>query len=131
MAWNSSRTSKADIPKKKPAPTGLTPAQAEQRRAVRILFHDLKIMYDGCTDWVDVRSPDLSTGGLFINTPHTFAKGTKLKLRFDLPGSGVLVQAVGEVRYCLPGMGVGVEFVNLPDFARSAIQKEVDETSRK
>jgi len=38
-------------------------AQLERRRAVRIVSRDLKIFYDGCDDWVDVRSPDLSADG--------------------------------------------------------------------
>lgn len=101
-------------------------ATLERRRAIRISSRDLKIMYDGCTDWVDVRSPDLSEDGMFINTPHKFAIGARLKLRFYLEVAGITVQAEGEVRYCLPGMGVGVEFVTIPDFARAAIQTEVD-----
>ncbi len=111
-------------PKSKNTSTSL--AQQERRRAIRIASRDLKIMYDGCTDWVDESSPDLSEDGMFINTPHEFAVGARLRLRFHLAVAGITIQAEGEVRYCLPGMGVGVEFVTLPDFARTAIKKEVD-----
>ena len=102
-----------------------SPAVMERRRALRILSRDLKILYDGCSDWIDVRSPDLSVEGMFINTPHEFAVGARLKLRFHLVIAGITAQAEGEVRYCLPGIGVGVEFVNLPEFARTAIKKEL------
>ncbi len=110
--------------------TKLTPAQNEQRRAIRIIDHSLKITYDGCSEWVDVRSPDLSTKGLFINTPHAFRKGERLKLRFELQ-TGTRIQTVGEVRYCLPGIGVGVEFVHLDELARVAIQEYIDATMPK
>ena len=128
MPWDNSRTppKKSGVRFRRPAATKLTPAQDEVRRAIRIQSHDLKIIYDGCTDWVDVRSPDISTTGAFINTPHAFPKGTKLKLRFELPGTGTRIQAVGEVRYCLPGVGAGVEFVDLHALARTAIQKYID-----
>ena len=115
----------------RPTATKLTPAQDEVRRAIRIQGHDLKIIYDGCTDWVDVRSPDISTTGAFINTPHAFPIGTKLKLRFELPGTGTRIQAVGEVRYCLPGVGAGVEFVDLHELARAAIQDYIEAMARK
>lgn len=114
-------------PRKTRQPTVLSPAQVERRRTIRILYRDLKVKYDGCTEWADARSPDLSTQGMFINTPHEFLTGAHLKLRFDLLRSGVCLQVVGEVRYCLPGMGVGVEFVNLPEYARAAIQEEVED----
>ena len=34
---------------------------------------------------------------------------------------------MGNVRYYLPGIGVGVQFVNLPEHARAAIEKELEE----
>ena len=34
---------------------------------------------------------------------------------------------MGNVRYCLLGIGVGVQFVNLPEYARAAIEKELEE----
>jgi len=101
-------------------------AQLERRRAVRIVSRDVKIFYDGCDDWVDVRSPDLSADGMFINTPHHFPVGARLRLRFQLPVAHTVAQAEGEVRYCLPGIGVGLEFINLPGYMRAAIQSEVE-----
>ncbi len=127
MPWEKSRPSPTDSGARLRRPvTKLTPAQEEQRRAIRIVDHELKIIYDGCSDWVDVRSPDISTSGVFVNTPHTFQKGARLKLRFELPGTGTRIQAVGEVKHCLPGIGVGVEFVDLHALARVEIQKYID-----
>ena len=106
--------------------TTQTQLEIERRRAIRIIYRDLKVMYDGVTDWLEVRSPDLSPDGMFLNTPHEFRPGAHVKLCFELLRTGVLIQATGDVRYCLPGLGVGVEFVNLPACARAAIEKELE-----
>jgi hypothetical protein len=37
----------------------------------------------------------------------------------------VEVQTRGEVRYCLPGIGIGVEFVGIRPEAVSAIEREI------
>jgi hypothetical protein len=103
----------------------LTKMQAEQRQAPRVLYRDLKIVYDGMTDIVEERSPDLSTSGMFINTPHPYPTGAQIRLRFDLLRTGVFVQALGDVRYCQPGIGIGVLFVNLLESTRAAIEKEL------
>ena len=102
----------------------------EQRQAPRVLFHDLKIIYDGLTDSVETRSPDLSTSGMFINTPRSYPPGAQLKLSFDLMRTGVIVRVLGEVCYCLYGVGVGVKFVNLPGHTRVAIERELEETKK-
>jgi Tfp pilus assembly protein PilZ len=103
-----------------------TQLEIERRRAIRIVYRDLKIMYDGVTDWVEVRSPDLTPDGMFINTSREFRQGAHMKLRFELLQTGAVIQVMGDVRYCLPGVGVGVEFVNLPGCARAAIEKELE-----
>jgi hypothetical protein len=98
----------------------------EQRQAPRLVYRDLKISYNGLTQTVSNRSPDLTPQGMFINTPRLFPPGALLKLRFDLVRTGVIVQALGDVRYWLPDTGVGVHFVNLPEYARAAIEKELE-----
>ena len=98
----------------------------EQRKAPRVLYRDLKIVYDGMADVVYGRSPDLSTSGMFINTSRAYPPGAQLRLRFDLLRTGINVEALGNVRYCLLGIGVGVQFVNLPESARAAIEKELE-----
>lgn len=105
----------------------LTETPVEQRQEKRVLYRDLKIVYDGIADIVYERSPDLTTSGMFINTPRSYPPGAQLKLRFDLLRTGVIVRVQGDVRYCLPGIGVGVHFVNLPEYARAAIEKELEE----
>jgi len=50
-----------------------------------------------------------------------------LKLRFRLGRSGIEIHAHGEVRYCLPGAGIGVEFIGLSPEYLSAIEEEIAE----
>jgi hypothetical protein len=46
-------------------------------------------------------------------------------LRFRLSRSGIEVHARSEVRYCLPGVGIGVEFIGLSPEYLSAIEQEI------
>jgi PilZ domain len=62
--------------------------------------------------------------------PRDFPEGALLTLRFDLMRTSVIVQVVGEVRYCLPGVGVGVQFVDLAPSSRAAIEKELEELQK-
>jgi hypothetical protein len=71
------------------------------------------------------RLPDVSTGGMFINTNQRFPEGAVLNLRFRLAISGADIETRCEVRYCQPGVGVGVEFIGLSAEASEAIQHEI------
>ena len=83
------------------------------------------MVHEGSTENVAMRSPDLSAHGMFINTKTDYPKGAVLKLRFRLARTGVLIEARGEVRYCLKGVGVGVEFVDVSPEITSAIEEEI------
>lgn len=88
-------------------------------------FSELSMTYEGLSEDIVLRTPDLSAHGMFINTAREFAEGSVLKIRFRLTGSGIVIQTRCEVRYCLPGVGVGVEFVGIsPEFVR-AIENEI------
>jgi hypothetical protein len=91
----------------------------------------LSIVYEGDTKEIAVHAPDISPRGMFINTPHHFPEGAVLKSKFVLTNSGVEVCTRCEVRYCLPGVGVGVEFVEISPEAREAIEQEVGMARRK
>jgi hypothetical protein len=81
--------------------------------------------YEGSGDEIAIRPPDLSPHGIFVNTSTHFPEGTIVNLRFRLTQSNLEVQTRGEVRYCLPGIGIGVEFVGLEPEAVQAIEKEL------
>jgi hypothetical protein len=86
---------------------------------------ELSMIYEGFAEDVSVRPPDLSPHGMFINTSEEYPEGAILKLRFRLARTGVLVHTRGEVRYCLKGVGIGVEFVEPTPETVDAIQAEI------
>jgi hypothetical protein len=86
---------------------------------------DISMIYEGHSDVLVVRTPDISPRGMFINTAAIFPDGAVLKVRFRLTRSNHPIQARAEVRYCLPGVGVGVEFINLTPRDEKAIRDEI------
>jgi PilZ domain-containing protein len=107
--------------------SGTGPAPGYPVRVARRLatHHDLEIYYEGHSEAVPTRVPDISPQGMFINTPRHFAEGTVLKVKFRLDRSNYEVQARAEVRYCLDGVGIGIEFTDIADEAREAIRAEL------
>ncbi|MFQ5927083.1 MAG: PilZ domain-containing protein [Terriglobia bacterium] len=63
---------------------------------------------------------DLSLGGLFLHTKENFPADTVLHLRFYVDEK-TLIEAEGRVAYTVPGVGVGVEFTDLPKSHREAL----------
>src|SRR3954465_3242066 len=88
-------------------------------------YRDLAVNYEGYSEQIPVRIPDISIYGMFINTPHQFPNGAVLNVKFTLTRSNFEVQARSEVRYCLPGVGVGVEFIEISPEAQKAIEDEL------
>jgi len=88
-------------------------------------FSELSFSYEGKVEEVPIRLPDVSVQGMFIHTGHHFPEGAVLKVRFRLARSRYEVHARAEVRYCLPGVGIGVEFVEIAAEARLAIENEL------
>jgi hypothetical protein len=88
-------------------------------------YRDLAILYEGRSEPIPARAPDLSPEGMFINTPLHFPEGAVLKVSFRLTGSNRLINVRAEVRYCLPGVGIGLEFVDMSPESRRAIREEL------
>ncbi|HKF51051.1 MAG TPA: PilZ domain-containing protein [Candidatus Acidoferrales bacterium] len=88
-------------------------------------LRDLQVSYEGYSDTIVTRLPDISTRGMFINTSKHFPEGAVLSVGFRLARTGVEVQSRCEVRYCLDGVGVGVEFVDISAKAVRAIAEEL------
>lgn len=107
-----------------------TDAVTGLRRTTRLpQLHDLRLSYEGRSEFVTVHPPDLSPMGMFINTPEVFPEGAVLKLQFRLVRSGYEVQTRAEVRYCVPGVGIGIEFIDLLEEHFRAIEEEIDITA--
>jgi hypothetical protein len=88
-------------------------------------FRELTMTYEGDTEVLALRQPDISSRGMFISTAARFPEGTVLKLSFLLTRSNHAVNVRGEVRYCLPGVGVGIEFVGMAPEDQKAIREEI------
>ena len=86
---------------------------------------EVSVRYEGHTEEVAIRPPDVSTHGMFFNTLTRFPEGTVLNLRFRLALTGAEVRTRCEVRYCLPGVGVGVEFIDISPESVRKIDREV------
>jgi hypothetical protein len=93
-------------------------------------LRDLSVTYEGHSEDVITRPPDISTEGMFLNTNRTFPEGAVLNVRFRLAHSGIEIQSRAEVRYCLAGVGVGVEFIKISPRAVLAIKDEIEYGNR-
>jgi hypothetical protein len=91
---------------------------------------ELHLCYEGDAREVPLRPPDLSLHGMFVNTSTHFPEGAIVNVRFRLTQPNLEVQTRAEVRYCLPGIGIGVEFVALGAEAGRAIEKQLRAFSR-
>ncbi len=88
-------------------------------------YRDLQVNYEGYSEEIPVRIPDISTRGMFINTPHQFPQGAVLNVKFILTRSNTEICARAEVRYNLPGVGVGIEFIDINPEMQKAIEDEL------
>jgi hypothetical protein len=88
-------------------------------------IREIALQYEGIEERIISRVPDVSTTGMFVNTGRKYAEGAVLNLSFCLALSGMEVQARGEVRYTLPGVGVGVQFIDIAKNAIHAIEREI------
>ena len=94
---------------------------------------DISVTNEGHDELIRIKAPDLSCTGMFITSTRTFPEGTVLNLKFRLAVTGVEVLTRCEVRYCHPGIGIGVEFIGLSSEAARDIEAELalsQETSK-
>lgn len=88
-------------------------------------LREISISYEGQDEKIVVKPPNLSKRGIFINTSRTFPEGAVLNLHFGLLLTNVEIHTRGEVRYCRPGVGVGVEFIGLAPEDQQLIEREI------
>jgi hypothetical protein len=88
-------------------------------------LRNISLNYEGHSERLEIRPPDVSSRGMFITTSRKFPEGAVLNLTFRLVLTASEIRARGEVRYCLPGVGVGVEFIDLSPLAAAEIEREI------
>ena len=88
-------------------------------------LREITVTYEGQNERTVVKAPDLSVNGMFISTNRRFPEGAVLNLQFRMAVTNAVVQTRCEVRYCLPGVGVGVEFIGIEPNAQRDIEREL------
>lgn len=69
-------------------------------------------------------STDISEGGLFLSTIQYFAEGSVIEVSIPLRQGKLTVKA--QVKYCQPGIGAGIMFIDLNDDQRLKIKELVE-----
>jgi PilZ domain len=88
-------------------------------------LREITVTYEGQNERTVVKAPDLSVNGMFISTSRRFPEGAILNLQFRMAVTNAVVRTRCEVRYCLPGVGVGVEFIGIEPNAKRDIEREL------
>jgi hypothetical protein len=89
----------------------------EKRGSERVPFRE-DILVDGisaCT------SMDISEGGLYISTIQTPEENSVINV--IIPFKGEKLKFKAQVRYCEPGIGMGIMFIDLDDKQRKIIKE--------
>lgn len=78
------------------------------------------------------RTGNLSPGGVYFEQTIPHALGTRVKLRFALPGESAVIEAEGEIVNTpgeKDGLGMGLRFIDLSDEDRARLDEFVKRVS--
>ena len=99
----------------------------EKRKAKRITYMCEVECVGAEVPSLRTRITDLSTAGVFIDSLTCFAVGSVLRLKFRI--NDILIETAGEVRYCMPQIGMGVRFSGLSPEQRAVIENLIESRS--
>jgi type IV pilus assembly protein PilZ len=90
---------------------------------------ELEIVYSSLDTFFYDYAVNISRGGMFIKTDNALHVGSKVNLRFSLPGSDRIIETSGRVKHTVSGKsrtdephGMGIEFEGLGDDDRKLIE---------
>jgi len=92
----------------------------EQRKYERFSFRE-DILIDGtkmCT------SMDICEGGLYVSAIQIFEKNSIVDIAIPFRGAQVTFKA--QVQYCQPGIGMGIQFIDMSDNQKAAVRALID-----
>lgn len=95
----------------------------ERRKFKRFPFRE-DILLDGtrlCT------SMDISEGGLYVSAIQSFEQNSIIDVIIPFKGEKITFKA--QVRYCQPGIGIGIKFVDLNDEQKEIIKELIESFS--
>lgn len=95
--------------------------ERERRGSRRVTFFSEARLEGMDVAHANVRLSDLSVEGAFVDTRTVLPVGAVTRLHFSILGEDVNVNS--EVRYSMPGMGMGLRFLNLSPEAREVIER--------
>lgn len=70
-------------------------------------------------------SRDVGGGGLFLNAPNPLPAGSEVSLSFSLSPGSPPFECTGRVVYSLPGVGMGIQFIDV----RGQMEMALDQLS--
>ncbi|TFG47930.1 MAG: hypothetical protein E4H40_05560 [Candidatus Brocadiia bacterium] len=73
---------------------------------------------EGVRAWISVR------GGLYISVMQVFQEDSVIDVTIPVKGDMVTVKA--QVQYCQPGIGMGIEFVEMDDRQKAVIKELIE-----
>ena len=103
----------------------ITPSVERRRHRRAQLIADVRCQALGHSEVLVTR--DISPGGVFITTKKPLPLQAEVTLTLRLDPKGPALTFHGHVVNSLKGLGMGVEFTEMSDEARSMLQKFVDE----
>ncbi len=101
---------------------------AERRKHARVPLNLLvQFRSDDYAHFREKYAPNISTGGMFIETDHPRQLGSMVYFQFTVRDDGPLIEGLGTVVRVVDNpdgstKGIGIEFVNLDDSSRAVIE---------
>ena len=96
---------------------------AERRKYERFLFRE-DILIDGTRTCSSI---DISEGGMYLSTIQSYEDNSAIQVTIPFQGDTLTVKA--QVRYCQPGIGMGIMFVGLNIEQKNKIRKLIESIS--
>ena len=105
--------------------------RGDRRRAARAPL-DLWVEEEKGNELYFRRTGNVSLGGIYFEQTIPHALGTRVRLRFSLPGHAALIEAQAEIvntPQIKDGLGMGLQFTELSDEASRALTRFLDENA--
>lgn len=105
--------------------------QHDRRHASRVPL-DLWVEEEKGNELYFRRTGNVSVGGIYFEQTIPHALGTRVKLRFSLPGSPDVIEAAGEIvntPQVKDGLGMGLRFTDVAPAALTQLKKFLDENA--
>jgi c-di-GMP-binding flagellar brake protein YcgR len=71
---------------------------------------------------------DISIGGLFLHSSKPLPRDSEITLSFRLQAEQPAVTCRGKVVNSIPGLGMGIQFLDVDEATQRALEKFVDES---